>query len=539
VRAGMKVIVVDPRRNDIARRADLHLQPLPGHDPEILAALINVILTEDLYDRDFVDEEVNGLDELRRATAPFTPQMVAARAGLAADDLVLAARIFAGARRGYAASGVGPSMSNSSTLVEYLVLVLETLCGHWLRAGERIARTTTLFEPPPAKAQAAGPQPAYGFGHRMQAHELANTAAGMPTGVLADEMLLDGDGRVRVLLSLGGSPVGAWPDQLKVIDAMRNLDLLVQLDPWMSPTARMAHYVIAPKMAYEVPGATTMLDGVILMGTYYGTAEAYAHYTDTVVAPPPGSDLVEEWQFFSGLAQRLGLKLRLRDPIMQTEFPVTVDPASGLSTNDLLELLAARGRVPFSEVKRHPHGAEFLDPPVFVAPKDDGWTARLDVANREMMGDLADIEADETAAARSRSDGGEYPFRLLCRRVQQMYNTSKKIERGRSYNPAFMHSADLDALGLVDGDEVEIRSRRAAIPAIVAADDSLRRGMVSMSHGFGDVPDRDHEFRTLGSSTARLVDGSDFADRYVGMPRMSNIPVRVTALATDDRSDLE
>src|SRR5262249_46564533 len=108
VRARMKVIVVDPRRSDIARRADLHLHPLPGHDPEILAALINVILTEGLYDKRFVADEVDGLDELRGAIAPFTPQMVAVRADLAADDLVRAARMFAGARRGYAASGVGP-----------------------------------------------------------------------------------------------------------------------------------------------------------------------------------------------------------------------------------------------------------------------------------------------------------------------------------------------------------------------------------------------------------------------------------------------
>jgi anaerobic selenocysteine-containing dehydrogenase len=532
VRAGMKVIVVDPRRSDIARRADLFLQPLPGHDPEILAALINVILAENLHDERFVAQEVEGVDALRRAVAPFTPQMVAARADLRADDLVLAARMFAGARRGYAASGVGPSMSSSSTLVEYLVLVLETLCGHWLRAGERIARTTTLFEAPPARAQAAGPRPAFGFGHQLRVHGLADTAAGMPTGVLADEMLMEGEGQVRVLLSLGGNPVGAWPDQIKVVDAVRELDLLVQFDPWMTPTARMAHYVIAPKMAYEVPGATTMLDSVILMGTYYGPAEAYAHYTDAVVDTPPGSDLVEEWQFLSGVAQRLGLKLRLRDPIMGTEFPVTVDPTVALTTNDLLGLLAARGRIPFDDVKRHPHGAEFRDPPVYVAPKEEGCTARLDVANDHMMSDLAgmaEVGMGETSSGRH-DDG--YPFRLLGRRVAHMYNTSKPVERVRPYNPAFMHPEDLEALGLFDGDEVVIESHRGAIPAVVAADDNLRRGVVSMTHGYGATPDRDDEFRTIGSPTSRLVDGSDFADRYVGMPRMSNIPVRVTARST-------
>nr|MDT0666320.1 molybdopterin dinucleotide binding domain-containing protein [Micromonospora sp. DSM 115978] len=100
--------------------------------------------------------------------------------------------------------------------------------------------------------------------------------------------------------------------------------------------------------------------------------------------------------------------------------------------------------------------------------------------------------------------------------------------RRRAYNPAFMHPDDLSALGLSDGDEVVVESVRSSIPAIVAVDDTLRRGLVAMSHGFGMGPERDDEYESIGSSTGRLLQISDLADPYIGMPRMSNIPIRVT-----------
>ena len=90
-----------------------------------------------------------------------------------------------------------------------------------------------------------------------------------------------------------------------------------------------------------------------------------------------------------------------------------------------------------------------------------------------------------------------------------------------------MHSDDLRDLGLIPGDAVEITSKRAMIPAVVEADDMLRRGLVSMMFGFGDAPDRDGEFREIGSSTNLLLTGSDFVDRYSGQPNMSNIPISV------------
>ena len=306
---GMKLIVIDPRRSDVARRADLHLQPRPGEDVAILAGLLRVILEEGLHDQDFVVENAVGLDALRRAIAPFTPAEVERRADIPGADLVLAARLFAAGPRGYVMAGTGPNMAGAGTLVEYLVLALQTVCGQWMRMGERVRHPGTLLPALAPKAQAAPPRPAYGLGNLLRVRGLGNTAAGLPTAALSDEILLAGDGQVRALLSCGGNPVGAWPDQGKTIEAMRALELLVQIDPWMSATARLAHYVIAPRIWLEVAGTTQGLDLLTRNGTGYGQVDAYGQYSPALVDPPPDSDLIEEWQFFYRLARSMGLAL--------------------------------------------------------------------------------------------------------------------------------------------------------------------------------------------------------------------------------------
>jgi anaerobic selenocysteine-containing dehydrogenase len=107
--------------------------------------------------------------------------------------------------------------------------------------------------------------------------------------------------------------------------------------------------------------------------------------------------------------------------------------------------------------------------------------------------------------------------------------------RGKPFNPAFMHPADLDAEGLRAGDAVRIESARASVFAIVEPDRTLRRGLVSMAHSFGGSPDEDDRFALIGASTGRLIDQVAAYDRYSGQPRMSNISVRIEPLSQANR----
>jgi len=379
---GMQLIVIDPRRSETARKAAIHLQARPGEDPAILAGMIHVILQEGLYDQGFVDQQAEGLEVLRRHVAPFTPDCVARRADIKPELLVKAARVFAGAQSGAVNTGTGASFSMNSNLTEYLALCLTTLCGRWGRAGEPVTRPNAMLPPWQPRAQPFAPFTAWGFGEPMRMRQLSCSVAGMPTAALAEEILLEGSGQVKALICLGGNPMTAWPDQRKTYEAMRALELLVTVDPQMSETAKLAHYVIAPLLTLETPGMTLPAETGKYYGLGMGIPGAYAQYSPRIVEPPPGSDLLEEWQFFHGIARRLDLNLELvmaygfgaYSESEPTVIPLMQDEET--DTESLHRRMAAKARIPFDEVLQHAHG-HLWETNVRIAPRDPACTARL------------------------------------------------------------------------------------------------------------------------------------------------------------------
>jgi len=539
---GLQLIVIDPRRSETARRATLHLQCRPGEDVALIAGLIRIILSEGLQDSGFLMENVVGLEALREAVEPFTPGAVAQRCDVPEDAILRAARLFAGSGPGVATAGTGPNMSGHTTLFEYLLRCLNTICGRWQRAGERVVEPPCLGQSAPAKAQARPPMAdsAYGFGERMRVRGLANTAAGMPTAALADEILMPGEGQVRALISHGGNPVAAWPDQLKTIEAMKTLELLVQIDTTMSATAKLADYVIAVKHPLEMPGITLTQEYLSSYAVGFGTTAPYAQYTPALVDPPAGSDVIDDWTFFYGLAQRLGVQLTIKPVSFSGTVRIAGQPMDmheQPTTDELFDMVTKGSRIPLDEIRKHPAGRVYPDPPVTVAPKDEGWTGRLDLGNAQMMQDLAEVAAEGREPARAGQGAGagetrRWPFRLISRRQMNVLNSVGRDipaqTRGRTTNPAWLHPDDAAALGLAAGGLVEIRSQRASIRAVVGLDPSLRRGLVSMTHSWGDVPECDDRVREIGANTGRLSAVDSDYERYTGLPRMSNIPVSLS-----------
>jgi len=522
---GTKLIVIDPRRTETARKATRFLQPLPGHDAAILAAIARVIIEEKLYDHAFVAEHVEGLDAFTAALDRFAPETVASVAGIAADDLVDVARTYAAAKRGYAICGTGPSMSGSSTLVEYLRMGIETLCGHYMREGEVLPVAGVTMAAPVAKAQAMPPFPAWGEkfgGPATRVRGLRAYFAGsapMPTSALPDEILMPGEGQVRAFICCAGNPVLAWPDQNRTVAALKSLELSVAIDIKMTPSAALADYVIACKQHLETPGLSYLSEGLAFYSTGVGVDQSYGQYTPAIVPPPKGSQVVEEWEVFYGLCRRLGVPFTLHG-LNGTHF--SADMIQKPTTDDLLEQFMAGSRIPLEELKKHPHGAIFPDEAAVVLPKDEGWQGRLQLANDDMMADLYgySLATDQDAA---------FPFRMISRRMRHTFNSiaHDPATKGSPHNPAFMNPADLDALGLTTGDIVELRSRYGAILGVVEQDRALRPGLVSMAHGYGASTDRDDELLTIGSPTSRLSGLDDFPERYSGQPRMSAIPVTI------------
>ena len=538
---GLKLIVIDPRKAEVARFADVYLQPRPGEDSAILAAMLHVILREERYDVAFCEAHVSGFTEMAEQVAEFTPEWASERAGVTTEEIELAARTFAGnpatgdVRSGCGVAGTGPNMSPHGNLTEYLLLVLNTVCGRWRREGDLVANPGAFLPLAIPKAQAMPPRAGWGRGESLRSRDLGNSAAGLPTAALSDEILHEGEGGIRALICVGSNPVAAWPDQLKTVRAMESLDLLVTLDMKMSATSKFADYVIAPKLSLEVPGISVSSEAIEQTYVAHGYPEPYAQYTPAIVDPPPGADVIEEWEFFYGLSQRMGFSLTcypiraetgvLRENRSAFELDMTKRP----STDEVLDGLMNGSRIPLDEVRRHPHGKIFDDLEVRVGPADPDANARLDVGNEDMLAELASIRD----AGLEDGQDSQFPFRLISRRLPNVYNSSgrdiAKLNGRRPYNPAFLHPDDLLSLGLSKGDVVEISSAHASILGVAEPAPEVRRGVISMAHCFGDIPETETKeaLREIGSNTSRLVSNEDVFDPHTGIPRMSAIPVAI------------
>lgn len=530
LKRGMKLIVIDPRRTESAEKAHIHLQCKPGEDPTILAGIANVIISEELYDKEFLDGDVEGFDALKQTVAEFTPDYVARRAGVPAEQLVEAARVYAAGERGMTTAGTGPNMAPRGSLTEYLVLVINTLCGRWLREGEKMPNPFVLLPERRGKAQTEPKPEAWGYGEQLRVRGLSDNAGGLTAAALADEILLEGEGQVKALINVGGNPMAAWPDQLKTYEAMKTLDLNVCLDPNMSATAKLAHYVVPPKIGLEAAAMSAPNEGIWFYGASTGFPEPYAQYQSKILDAPKGSDLLEEWEFFYGLAQRMDLQLKIAG--------VALDMTNKPTTDDLHEILCAGSRIPLSEVKKYPHGHIFDDPSILVLPKDEDCEEKLDIGNDFMMGDLREIIEEPVTDHAGYETTMTFSHRLVSRRLHEVYNSTghdiPALVRNHSYNPAFMNPGDLEAMGLKPGDVVEISSDHASILGIVEEAEDVRSGVISMAHAWGDAPEHDSQVRFIGSNTGRLTNVEKDYDERIGMPRMSAIPVnlkRVTDIA--------
>ncbi|WP_408899749.1 molybdopterin-dependent oxidoreductase (plasmid) [Nocardioides sp. R1-1] len=521
---GTKLIVIDPRRTELARKADLHLQLRPGEDAALLAGMLRILLTEDLVDHDFLSRHVTGVEGLRRTVEPFTPEHAAKRSGVHAGMLVEAARMFGRATNAYVTSGVGPNMTGRGTLCEYLALCLTTICGQWSRAGDMVRHPATLLpwaflEP----VEQAIPPASMLTGRRLRTRDLPFSVVGPPAGGMAEEMLTDGGGRIRGLLNFGGSPATAFPDQLRMIEALKSLDLLVSVDISMSPTAKLADYVLPCRLPFELPATSLNGDFIGQFTNGWGYRRSYGQYTPAIVEPPEDSEVIPQWEVTYRLAQRLDLQLAVKPHgFADAAPPFALDMVNMPTSEEILEVTHRGSRIPLATVRQHEGGALYDDPPARVVPGDPSSGARLDVGNAEMLIALSN-EFD-----RPLDDDPAYPFTLICRRVPHVMNTpglGYPVNKP-SHNFVQMHPDDLEQIGVVDGDLVEVRSSRATVRVVAASDATLRPGTVSMTHGFGGLPDEDDPLGT-GANSGRLMDTAEVYDPFTGQPRMTGVPVAV------------
>ena len=243
-----RMIVIDPRRTETAELADLHLELRPGADAFLLAAILAVIVRERREAKEFISDHTTGFETVREELSKVPVETFAARAGVAVDDVHLAARMIAGAASCAVRTDLGIEQSLNSTLNLYLRSLMYLLTGNFAKPGGNNLHTSLI--------PLIGHSPEGSSRHVSAVNGFPFIGNLLPPNILPSEIDTDHEERTRGLVIDSANPVVTMADTKAYRKAFAKLDLLVVIDVAMTETAEMAHYVLPAPSQFEKWEAT-------------------------------------------------------------------------------------------------------------------------------------------------------------------------------------------------------------------------------------------------------------------------------------------
>ena len=240
-----RVVVVDPRASETARRADRHIAIQPGRDAWFLLGMVAIILQEGLQDDDFLKQRVGDFPAFRDALIGTDARKMATWCGVPFEVLHEAATDFARAPTACIVYDLGIEQIPHSTLISYLINALLLITGNMGKQGAN----TFLQQFGPRFFHMAKQVKALESG--IEAIPMLMPAGVLPPNVLPEEITSQHPDRIRALIVDGANPLLSYPDTQAFRDAFKKLDLLVVIEPAMSETAQVADYVLPTPVGYE------------------------------------------------------------------------------------------------------------------------------------------------------------------------------------------------------------------------------------------------------------------------------------------------
>ena len=246
LRKGAKLIVIDPKRIPFAKRADVFVQPRPSTDGAFALAMLNVIISEGLYDREFVENWTVGFDRLEKHVKPYTAEWAGRITGVAAEDIKKIARIYATTKPGcIMPSGSKLEQCQSGFQNFRSLSILEALTGNIDVPGGAVRYSLGLRQRPHRLLEKMGDMKLTGADEYPLHHDVGGRM--LAEGIMmnwGDAVLTGKPYPVKMMFISGANPVVTWPNTTKVKQALSKLEFLVVMDIFMTPTAEMADIVL-------------------------------------------------------------------------------------------------------------------------------------------------------------------------------------------------------------------------------------------------------------------------------------------------------
>lgn len=491
------LVVIDPRRTQVAALADIWLPVRPGTDCTLALAFMHVIIEEGLIDRAFLDEWCHGFDELADHVKPYTPARAARECGVSEDDIVRAARLFGGARVAALVSGRGIDQVGVNVAPTHrAICCLRAITGNVDKQGACVLAEASDFVPEvdmemtdalaaEHRARCLNTQrtplqcyEGYGkarkltekLGRRLPERYLTSAA---PDLVL-HAMETGEPYPVRALIVNATNPLMTYADTHRVFKAFMGLDLIVVLDYYMTPTASIADYVLPIAGAIERP--IFQVHGGVANNGYGGPAAVAPYYERRT-----------DYEVFRELGIRLGQADAWPQETLEDAFAAQLAP-TGMDWEDYCRI------------------GLYYQPPAYgkhLIPGPDGkpqgfatTTGKVELASEflprvggtrlpEPGGHLSLCSSE--LVERFQAEGGAH-LRMITGSRKQPYNASMYFNnpefRAKSPVPVVeMSEATARRLGLHPGDTVEVATDQGSARFELATA-RMRDDLVNVDYGW-------------------------------------------------------
>ncbi|MEL7939556.1 molybdopterin oxidoreductase family protein [Pseudomonas delhiensis] len=500
---GGRLVVVDPRRTETAALADQHLFVRPGQDAALLLGILDVLFGENLGRASALP--VAGLDEVRAALAPFGVEAMAQRCGVPAADIRALARDFAAADKAVCYGRMGVSTQRFGTLCQWLVQLINLVTGNLDRVGGSLCTT------PAVDLVASTSGGAFGR-WRSRVSGLPEYGGELPVVALAEEMLSEGEGQVRALITVAGNPVLSTPNGRRLEQALDGLEFMLAIDLYINETTRYADLILPPTAPLEHEHYDTTFNVFAVRNV--------TRFNEAVLPRPAGA--LHDWEIFVGLARAYAAR-------QGTELKPTAPPEQmidmGLRFGPYGD--ASEHKLSLARLREHPHGLD-------LGPLQPNLAARLKTASHQVEAAPALFLADLGRFADTPAPA-EGQLLLIGRRHVRSNNSwmhnYHRLVKGKPRHQLLMHPQDLASRGLVDGQRVRVRSRVGSVEIEVAASDEVMAGVVSLPHGWGHArPGVQLAIASeQGGASANDLTDERHLDALSGNAALNGVPVEVEA----------
>lgn len=505
-----KVIVVDPRQTELAKRADLWLRVRPGSDDALALAMLNVIIEEGLYDAPFVEKNTYGFDALAAHVKPYTPEWAEPITWVAADQVRAAARMFAQTRPAMMEWGCALEHTPNCIQTVRAVSLLPAITGNvdvpgaWVFGMKGLGRFPSLIEnlTPEVQAKRLGADR-----FKMLCGEGADLpAAHIPT--LIQAMREGKPYPVKAFLIFGNNTLTTYANSAQVYDALMKVDFLVNADLFMTPTAELADIVL-PAASWpeldQLAGLPTISGNVVL-------AQQRAVRV---------GECKSDEEIFVELARRMNLEVGT-ESVEEVLNQQLAQGAVGLSFREMRE----KGFVTLPMKYRKYEDSGFRTP----TGKIELYSTRL-----EQMGyaPLPYYEEPPESPLRTPDVAAEFPLVLTTGgRIPFFFNSEhrqlSRLRKAYRHPRAEIHPDTAARHGIAEGDWMWIETRRGRMRQKAKLTTGIDPRVISAEHGWWFPDEPGPEYGVWKANVNLLTDNQPPYDPAMGTYQLRALLCRVS-----------